>query len=102
MTILRRWHELMLQHKDDLARILMFENGRPISAAGAEIDYAASFFEWFQGEAVRIYGDTIEGSVEGNRVMTIKRPVGVVGILTPWNFPCAMITRKVGAVSVML
>ncbi|PMD39473.1 ALDH-like protein [Hyaloscypha variabilis F] len=86
MTILKRWHKLMRQHKDDLARILMFENGRPISAAGADIDYVASFFEWFQGEAVRVYGDTIEAST-----------VGVIGILTPWNFPCAMITRKVGA-----
>jgi succinate-semialdehyde dehydrogenase/glutarate-semialdehyde dehydrogenase len=76
MTILKRWHKLMRQHKDDLARILMFENGRPISAAGADIDYVASFFEWFQGEAVRVYGDTIEASVERNRVMTIKRPLG--------------------------
>jgi succinate-semialdehyde dehydrogenase/glutarate-semialdehyde dehydrogenase len=89
----------MHERKDDLAKILMFENGRPISAAGAEISYAASFFEWFQGEPLRVYGDTIRGSTPGNRVLTIKQPIGVVGILTPWNFPCAMITREVGAVS---
>ncbi|RDW62459.1 succinate-semialdehyde dehydrogenase-like protein [Coleophoma cylindrospora] len=97
MDILKRWFELMNKHKNDLAKILMFENGRPASAAGAEITYAASFFEWFQGEAVRNYGDTIQGSAAGNRVLTLKLPIGVVGILTPWNFPCAMITRKVGA-----
>ena len=99
MSILKRWFELMKKHEEDLAKILTFENGRPIQAAKAEIQYAASFFEWFQGESVRAYGETIQSSTPGNRVMTIKQPVGVVGVITPWNFPSAMITRKVGAVS---
>lgn len=81
----------------DLATILTFENGRPVEAAKQEIRYAASFFEWFAGEAVRSYGETIQSSTAGNRVLTLHQPVGVVGIITPWNFPSAMITRKVGA-----
>lgn len=99
MSILKDWFNLMKEHEEDLATILSFENGRPIEAAKAEIQYAASFFEWFQGEAMRAYGETISSSTPGNRVLTIKQPVGVVGIITPWNFPSAMITRKVGAVS---
>lgn len=74
----------------------MYENGRPISGARQEISYAASFFDWFAGEAERSYGYTATGSAPGNRVITIQQPVGVVGVLTPWNFPSAMITRKVG------
>ncbi|KAF4992034.1 hypothetical protein FDECE_13841, partial [Fusarium decemcellulare] len=97
MTILKNWFELMQEHKQDLATILSLENGRPIEAALAEIKYAASFLEWFQGEAVRSYGDSIQASTPGSQVLTIKQPVGVVGIITPWNFPSAMITRKVGA-----
>lgn len=96
-TYLKNWYNLMIQHRDDLAKILSWENGRPISGSADEINYAASFFDWFQGEAVRIYGDTVQGSVEGNRVLTIRQPVGVVGILTPWNYPSGMITRKAGA-----
>lgn len=98
MEILKNWFALMQEHEEDLATILSFENGRPLAAARAEIKYAASFFEWFQGEAVRSYGETIASSAPGNRVLTLKQPVGVVGIITPWNFPSAMITRKVGAV----
>lgn len=98
MDILKDWFKLMQVHEKDLATILSYENGRPIEAAHAEIKYAASFFEWFQGEAVRSYGQTVQGSSPENRVMTIKQPVGVVGVLTPWNFPSAMITRKAGAV----
>ncbi|OAG02224.1 succinate-semialdehyde dehydrogenase-like protein [Paraphaeosphaeria sporulosa] len=97
MGIIRDWFQLMQEHEDDLAIILSHENGRPIEAAKAEIKYAASFFEWFQGEAVRSYGQTVQGSSPENRVMTIKQPIGVVGVLTPWNFPSAMITRKAGA-----
>ncbi|KAL2674260.1 hypothetical protein Neosp_012711 [[Neocosmospora] mangrovei] len=97
MSILKNWYELMREHEQDLATILSVENGRPIEAARAEIQYAASFLEWFQGEAIRSYGDTIQASAPGSQVLTIKQPVGVVGIITPWNFPSAMITRKVGA-----
>lgn len=82
--ILRKWCDLMNEHQDSLARILMYENGRPISGARQEITYAASFFDWFAGEAERSYGDTVTGSTPGNRVLTIRQPVGVVGILTPW------------------
>lgn len=78
----------------------MLENGRPITGARQEIQYAASFIDWFAGEATRSYGYTTQGSAPGNRVVTIKQPVGVVGVLTPWNFPSAMITRKVaGAIA---
>ncbi|KAF2635178.1 aldehyde dehydrogenase [Massarina eburnea CBS 473.64] len=97
MAILKDWHVLMQEHESDLATILSYENGRPIEAAKAEIKYAASFFEWFAGEAVRSYGQTVQGSAPENRVLTIKQPVGVVGVITPWNFPSAMITRKAGA-----
>lgn len=97
MEILKNWFELMKEHEQDLATILAYENGRPLEAALSEIKYAASFFEWFQGEALRSYGETIDSSTPGTRVLTIKQPVGVVGALTPWNFPSAMITRKVGA-----
>lgn len=87
----------MQEHEEDLATILSFENGRPLQASRSEIKYAASFFEWFQGEAMRSYGETIQSSTPGNRVLTLRQPIGVVGIITPWNFPSAMITRKVGA-----
>lgn len=97
MLILKNWFELMQEHEEDLATILSFENGRPIEAARAEIKYAASFFEWFQGEAVRSYGETMHSSTPSSRALTLKQPIGVVGIITPWNFPSAMITRKVGA-----
>ncbi|CAG9951288.1 unnamed protein product [Clonostachys rosea f. rosea IK726] len=97
MTILKDWFELMREYEDDLATILSLENGRPIAAAHAEIKYAASFLEWLQGEAVRSHGDSIAASASGTQVVTIKQPIGVVGIITPWNFPSSMITRKVGA-----
>ena len=98
--ILHRWFDLMKQHSETLAQILMYENGRPISGARQEITYASGFFDWFRGEAERSYGYTATGSTPGNRIITIQQPVGVVGILTPWNFPSAMITRKVaGAIA---
>ncbi|KAF5239227.1 hypothetical protein FANTH_10029 [Fusarium anthophilum] len=96
-AILKSWFELMQEHEDDLATILSLENGRPIAAAHAEIKYAASFLEWFEGESVRSYGDSVQASAKGTQIVTIKQPVGVVGIITPWNFPSAMITRKAGA-----
>ncbi|ODM18836.1 Succinate-semialdehyde dehydrogenase [NADP(+)] GabD [Aspergillus cristatus] len=94
--ILRRWHQLMMDNTDDLATLLTWENGKPLADAKGEIKYAASFLEWFSEEAPRIYGDVIPASVRGNRIFTLKQPVGVCGLITPWNFPAAMITRKIG------
>ncbi len=94
--LLRKWYDLMLENADDLATLITWENGKPAADARGEVTYAANFFEWFSEEAPRIYGDTIPSSVPGNRVFTIKEPVGVCGLITPWNFPAAMITRKAG------
>ncbi|KAL2857147.1 Aldehyde/histidinol dehydrogenase [Aspergillus pseudoustus] len=94
--MLRRWYQLMMDNAEDLATLITWENGKPLADAKGEVNYAASFFEWFSEEAPRIYGDTIPASVAGNRVMTVKQPVGVCGLITPWNFPAAMITRKIG------
>lgn len=94
--LLRKWYELMLENAEDLATLITWENGKPIADARGEVTYAANFFEWFSEEAPRVYGETIPTSVPGNRVITMKEPVGVCGLITPWNFPAAMITRKVG------
>lgn len=94
--LLRRWNDLILQNLDDIATLITWENGKPFSEAQGEVKYAASFIEWFSEEAPRLYADTIPVSVPGNRVLTIKEPVGVCGLITPWNFPAAMITRKIG------
>jgi succinate-semialdehyde dehydrogenase/glutarate-semialdehyde dehydrogenase len=94
--ILRRWYDLMVAHADDLATILTAEMGKPLAEAKGEILYGASFIEWFAEEAKRIYGDTIPGHQPDKRIMVLKQPVGVVGAITPWNFPNAMIARKVG------
>lgn len=93
--ILRRWHDLILQHQDDLALILTSEQGKPLSEAKGEIVYAASFLEWFAEEAKRVYGDTIPSTNPSQRLTVIRQPVGVTAAITPWNFPAAMITRKV-------
>ncbi|CAI7669281.1 hypothetical protein N7533_003201 [Penicillium manginii] len=94
--MLRRWYQLMVDNADDLAKLITWENGKPLADAKGEVNYAASFFEWFSEEAPRTYGDVIPATVPGNRVMTLKQPVGVCGLITPWNFPAAMITRKIG------
>ena len=94
-TILRNWFNLMMKNKDDLAKILTAEMGKPLAEALGEITYRASFVEWFAEEAKRVYGDTIPGHQEDKRIIVIKQPIGVVGAITPWNFPNAMITRKV-------
>jgi len=91
---LRRWFELMLEHQDDLARLLTLEQGKPLAEAKAEIIYAANFFEWFAEEGKRVYGDTIPGHQPDKRLIVIKQPIGVTAAITPWNFPAAMITRK--------
>ena len=93
--ILKRWYELQLEHIDDLAYILTTEQGKPIKEAKGEIRYGASFVEWFAEEARRVYGDTIPGHQKDKRIIVLKQPVGVVGAITPWNFPNAMITRKI-------
>jgi succinate-semialdehyde dehydrogenase/glutarate-semialdehyde dehydrogenase len=86
----------MVENADDLATLITWENGKPTADAKGEVTYAANFFEWFSEEAPRIYGEVIPSSVPGNRVHTLKEPVGVCGLITPWNFPAAMITRKIG------
>ncbi|MFK7949958.1 MAG: NAD-dependent succinate-semialdehyde dehydrogenase [Saprospiraceae bacterium] len=93
--ILRRWYELQMENLDDLAYILTTEQGKPINEARGEIRYGASFVEWFAEEAKRAYGDVIPGHGGDKRIVTIKQPIGVVAAITPWNFPNAMITRKV-------
>jgi succinate-semialdehyde dehydrogenase/glutarate-semialdehyde dehydrogenase len=95
-TILRAWHDLMLANADDLALILTTEQGKPLAEAKGEILYAASFLEWFAEEAKRVYGDTIPTPASDKRIVVTKEPIGVCAAITPWNFPAAMITRKVG------
>lgn len=94
--LLRRWYDLMVANADEIATLITWENGKPLADAKGEAAYAANFLEWFSEEASRAYGDTIPATVQGNRVWTIKEPVGVCGLITPLNFPAAMITRKVG------
>ena len=94
-VILRKWYELMIDNADDLAAILTAEMGKPLAEAKGEIIYGASFVEWFAEEAKRVYGDVIPETQEGRRIIVLKQPVGVVASITPWNFPNAMITRKV-------
>lgn len=96
-VVIRRWFTLMLQHQDDLARLMTVEQGKPLTEARGEVAYAAAFLEWFGEEAKRVYGDTIPGHRPDNRLVVLKQPIGVVGCITPWNFPLAMITRKAGA-----
>lgn len=92
--LLRRWFELVMEHQDDLARLMTLEQGKPLAEARGEIAYAASFIEWFSEEAKRAYGDTIPGHQADKRILVIKQPVGVTAAITPWNFPAAMLTRK--------
>ncbi|MEV8466059.1 NAD-dependent succinate-semialdehyde dehydrogenase [Fluviibacterium sp. DFM31] len=94
-AILRKWHDLMVANADDLGAILTAEMGKPLAEAKGEILYGASFMEWFGEEAKRIYGDLIPGHQRDKRIMVMKQPVGVVASITPWNFPNAMIARKV-------
>jgi succinate-semialdehyde dehydrogenase/glutarate-semialdehyde dehydrogenase len=93
--ILRRWYDLMLANQDDLARIMTAEQGKPFAEARAEIAYAAAFIDWFGEEGKRIYGDVIPGHQPDKRILVLRQPIGVVAAITPWNFPAAMITRKV-------
>ncbi|MBX7066309.1 MAG: NAD-dependent succinate-semialdehyde dehydrogenase [Parachlamydiales bacterium] len=92
--LLRKWYDLIMANLDDLAKILTMEQGKPIAEAQGEIRYGASFIEWFAEEGKRVYGDIIPSPNAHQRLFVIKQPVGVVGAITPWNFPNAMITRK--------
>ena len=94
-VILRRWYDLMLENQEDLAVIMTLEQGKPLAEARGEVAYAASFIEWFAEEGKRIYGDTIPTPNADWRIIVIKEPVGVCAAITPWNFPSAMIARKV-------
>ena len=92
--LLRRWFELVLEHQEDLARLMTLEQGKPLAEARGEITYAASFIEWFAEEARRVYGDIMPGHQSDKRILVIKQPIGVTAAITPWNFPSAMLTRK--------
>ena len=94
-AILRRWFNLMMEAQEDLAIILTAEQGKPLAESRGEIAYGASYIEWFAEEAKRVYGDTIPGPSADKRALVIKQPVGVVACITPWNFPNAMLTRKI-------
>ena len=96
-ALLRNWFNLILQHQDDLARILTLEQGKPLAEAKGEIGYGASFIDWFSEEGKRIYGDTIPAAAPDKRILVLKQAIGVVAAVTPWNFPNAMITRKAAA-----
>jgi succinate-semialdehyde dehydrogenase/glutarate-semialdehyde dehydrogenase len=93
--LLRRWFDLVMERADDLATILSCEQGKPFSEARDEIVYGASFIEWFAEEARRVYGDVVPAPKSGREILVLKEPVGVTAAITPWNFPNAMITRKV-------
>ncbi|KQV54855.1 MULTISPECIES: NAD-dependent succinate-semialdehyde dehydrogenase [unclassified Caulobacter] len=95
-VILRRWSDLMLAHADDLARLMTAEQGKPLAESRGEVAYGAAFIDWFADEAKRAYGHTIPTPMPGKRLASIKQPVGVCAAIAPWNFPIAMITRKVG------
>jgi succinate-semialdehyde dehydrogenase/glutarate-semialdehyde dehydrogenase len=94
--ILRRWYELTIESVEDLARIMTAEQGKPLAEARGEIQYAAAFLEWFGEEGKRVYGETIPSPASDKRIVVVREPIGVCAAITPWNFPAAMITRKVG------
>ncbi len=94
-TVMRRWYELMMAAQEDLAQLMTAEQGKPLAESRGEIAYGASFVEWFAEEGKRLYGDVIPTNIRGRRIIVIREPVGVVAAVTPWNFPNAMITRKV-------
>jgi succinate-semialdehyde dehydrogenase/glutarate-semialdehyde dehydrogenase len=95
-VILRRWFDLLMANQDDLATLMTLEQGKPLAESKSEVAYGAAFLEWFGEEAKRTYGDTIPSHARDKRLVVIKQAIGVVGSITPWNFPIAMITRKVG------
>jgi len=94
--LLQAWFRLMVEHQEDLARLMTLEQGKPLAEARGEITYAASFIEWYAEEGKRAYGDVIPSPFHDRRLMAVKQPIGVCAAITPWNFPAAMITRKAG------
>ncbi|MDP5207663.1 aldehyde dehydrogenase family protein, partial [Alishewanella sp. SMS9] len=96
-SVLLRWQQLLLQHKADLALLLTLEQGKPLTEAAAEIEYGASYLQWFAEEAKRLYGDLIPAPASDKRILVQRQPVGVVTAITPWNFPNAMMMRKAAA-----
>ena len=95
-ALLRAWFDLIMQKQEDLATLMTLEQGKPLAESRGEVAYGAAFIEWFAEEAKRTYGDIIPGHARDKRILVTKEPIGVVGCITPWNFPIAMITRKVG------
>lgn len=93
---LRKWYDLLMTHKEELGQLITLEQGKPLKEAMGEVGYGASFIEFFSEEAKRLYGDVIPATLSDRRLLVLKQPVGVVGAIAPWNFPLAMITRKVG------
>ena len=94
-AILKRWYQLIMENQEDLAQLMTAEQGKPLAESRGEVAYGAAFVEWFAEEGRRVYGDTISANNPNQRIVTLKQPVGVVAAITPWNFPIAMITRKV-------
>lgn len=94
--VLRKWFDLLVANREDIARLITLEEGKPIREARGEVDYAASFLRWFSEEATRVRGDVIPAKLPSQRIVTLRQPVGVCAAITPWNFPAAMITRKAG------
>ncbi|MFT4614953.1 MAG: succinate-semialdehyde dehydrogenase/glutarate-semialdehyde dehydrogenase, partial [Bacteroidia bacterium] len=92
---LKRWFKLIMDNQEDLAQLMTTEQGKPLAESRGEVAYGAAFVEWFAEEGRRVYGDTISANNPNQRIITLKQPVGVVAAITPWNFPIAMITRKV-------
>lgn len=93
--LLMKWHDLIIENKEEIASIITTEQGKPLKESIGEITYAASFISWYAEEAKRIYGETIPASAKDKRILVIKQPIGVVAAITPWNFPAAMLTRKI-------
>ena len=94
-AVLMKWYQLLMQHGEDLARLMTAEQGKPLAEARGEVGYGASFVEWFAEEAKRVQGETVETTDAAKRYLVIRQPIGVCAAITPWNFPLAMITRKV-------
>lgn len=94
--VIRKWFDLLVANKEDIARLITLEEGKPIREARGEVDYAASFLRWFSEEATRVRGDVIPAKSPSQRIVTLRQPIGVCAAITPWNFPAAMITRKAG------
>ncbi|XP_009363333.2 succinate-semialdehyde dehydrogenase, mitochondrial-like [Pyrus x bretschneideri] len=93
---LRKWYDLLISHKEELGQLITLEQGKPLKEAIGEVNYGAAFIEFYAEEAKRVYGDIIPATLADRRLFVLKQPIGVVGAVTPWNFPLAMITRKVG------